>query len=129
MQAFTLYSWNEIMAMIFSVVFGSAAYVAFVRQKKLENVTLSFIVTVLTINTFLVYLGSELLKLLNLGLYRNVALPLVALFGQYIMEYVHKKYPAILGGIFHKATNINLDKYDDNGEQDQTDNNDERDSS
>lgn len=103
MQDFTLYTWNEIVALIIAVVMGTGAYIGVIAKKKKEKITLWYIVSVFFTNLFLTSLASEALKLWNMGIYRSVVLPLVALLGQYIMDYIDRRYLKIFDAGLSKA--------------------------
>lgn len=116
MQDFTLYTWNEIVALIIAVVMGTGAYIGVIAKKKKEKITLWYIVSVFFINLFLTSVASEALKIWNLGIYRSVVLPLVALFGQYIMDYIDRRYLKIFDAGLHKA---GLDLDEDNTDEEE----------
>lgn len=124
MDSFTLYTWNEAVALVTSVAFGTGAYIAFVKQRQIKKVNLTFILTVIGINTFFTYVASEILKVTSWGVYRNIVLPIVAFSGQYLMDWFDKKYLKIFDAGFEKVTGKKLE----NDGTDENNYNEERDS-
>lgn len=112
MDNITLYSVNEVVALVTAVAIGTGAYVGFVVLKKQQKLSISFIIWVLLINLFVTYLASELLKILKWGEYRALALPVVAYIGQYLMEWFDKRYLKIFDSGIKKA-GLDLNKNSD----------------
>lgn len=103
MQNITLYSWNEIIALVTSVIMGTGAYLGFIVLKKQQKVSTKFIFWVFVINLFVTYIVSELLKVMKWGEYRTLVLPLVAYAGQYFMEWFDRRYLKIFDSGLKKA--------------------------
>lgn len=129
MQNIYTYNWNEAIALIMSVLIGTAAYIGFVVGiKKQQKVSVVFIFSVLFINLFITYVFSEALKVFKWGEYRSLTLPLVAYAGLYLMEWVDKRYLKIfdagakkIGLNLENDTEENLTEtptdYEENNEQ------------
>ncbi|AZB01299.1 hypothetical protein EG359_17495 [Chryseobacterium joostei] len=86
------YNISEILAVIFSVLIGSGAYISFVYIKNKQNISASYIIAVLLINLCLTYVASELLKAFNWSQWRSPSLPMVAFAGQYLTDWLDKRY-------------------------------------
>ena len=117
MDNITLYSVNEVIALVTSVLIGTGAYIGFVVLKKQQKLSFSFIFYVLLINLFVTYLASELLKILKWGEYRTLALPVMAYIGQYVMEWFDKRYLKIFDSGIKKA-GLDINNKDDEQEED-----------
>lgn len=110
MESFTMYTWNEFMALLMSVIFGSGAYISFVNQKKIEKVNLTFIITVLFLSIFAAHLVSEWLKLTTWGeQYRNIIIPLISFFGYQLIERTVKELPGLFKIVVKKVTGEELE--------------------
>ena len=107
MEQLTAYTLKEILALIFSVLIGSGAYMGFVKLKKNQKLTVEYVVIVLMMNLFVTFVFSELLSLLKWGEYRAPALPIIAFSGQYILDWYGKRNSKIFDALAEKA-NINL---------------------
>lgn len=107
----TIYSTNEIIALVSAVAIGSGAYIGFVVLRKEQKLSIKFIFLVLTINLFVTYVASEILKIFKWGEYRSLSLPMVAFAGQYLMEWFDKRYLKIFDSAIKKTgLNINENK-------------------
>ena len=112
-----IYNLNEIIALVTSVFIGTGAYIGFVNLKKRNAIDIRFIVSVFFINLFVTLIVSEFLKSKNLGSIRAYTLPLVAYLGQYLLDWLDKRYLKIFDGGFKKGTGIDLNKNkEDNNE-------------
>lgn len=117
---------NEIVALITSVVIGTGAYIGVVNLKKRDKINISFITSVLFINLFVTYVLSEFLKSKNVGEIRAYSLPLVAFGGQYLIDWIDRRYLKIFDA---GAKKMGLDINKDNNETNETnENNENRDS-
>lgn len=105
-----IYNLNEIIALVTSVFIGTGAYIGFVNLKKRNAINMRFIVSVFFINLFVTLTVSEFLKSRNLGSIRAYTLPLVAYLGQYLLDWLDKRYLKIFDGGFKKGTGIDLNK-------------------
>lgn len=113
MEQLTAYTIKEILALIFSVLIGSGAYVGFVKLKKKQKLTLQYIVIVLLINLFVTNFFSELFFIFKWGEYRAAFLPVIAFSGQYILDWYASRYPKIFDALLGKA-NINIKDNNEN---------------
>lgn len=86
------YNISEILAVIFSVLIGSGAYISFVYIKNKQKISAAYVVAVLLINLCLTYVASELLKAFNWSQWRSPSLPMVAFAGQYLTDWLDKRY-------------------------------------
>lgn len=86
------YNISEILAVIFSVLIGSGAYISFVYIKNKQKISASYIIAVLLINLCLTYVASELLKAFDWSQWRSPSLPMVAFAGQYLTDWLDKRY-------------------------------------
>lgn len=126
MQQITVYNINEITALITAVLIGTGGYIGFVVVRKKKEINFKFIFWVLMINLFVTYLFSELLKVMNWGVYRTLVLPLVAYAGQYLIDWFDKRYLKIFDAGASKAgLNIN-NNTDENHEPQEINDNQER---
>lgn len=115
MEHLTTYNIKEIAALVFSVLIGSGAYVGFVALKRQQNLSVKYVVLVILINLFVTYVGSEILKIFNWGMYRAPALPMVAFGGQYLTDWFDKRYLKIFDSASKKA-GLNLKESEDEKE-------------
>lgn len=85
--------YYEYLAILFSVLIGTACYIGFVAGwKERVKITWKKGISVFAINLFLTNQASGLLNYYDKGQLRSLILPFVALLGIYIMEYVDKNY-------------------------------------
>lgn len=92
MENINTYNISEYLALVFSVLIGSGAYISFVYIKNKQKISAAYIIAVLLINLFLTYAASELLKVLNWSEWRSPSLPIVAFAGQYLTDWFDKRY-------------------------------------
>ena len=116
MQKIIVYDINEIFALIIAVIMGTGAYIGFMVLKKQKKVSISFIIIVLFINTLVTYVASGILKKTSMGEYRTIVLPIIAYLGQYVMEWVDKRFLKLFDA-GAKKMGLNLDNTDDELEQ------------
>lgn len=83
---------KELIALLISVTMGTGAYIGFQIIKKQQKISMVFIFCIITINVFVTYVASEILKTLKMGEYRSLTLPVVAYIGQYLMEWFDKRH-------------------------------------
>lgn len=86
------YNISEYLALIFSVLIGSGAYISFVYIKNKQKISVSYIVAVLIINLCITYVASGLLKVLNWSEWRTPSLPMVAFAAQNLTDWLDKNY-------------------------------------
>lgn len=116
MQNIQLYNFTELLALVISVLIGTGAYLGFVVLKKNQRANGKFIFWVLIINLFVTYLFSEALKIFKWGEYRTLILPLVAYAGQYLMDWLDKRYLRIFDAGAGKI-GLNINKDNNNNEE------------
>ena len=125
MENITPYNISEFLAILFSVLIGSGAYISFVYIKNKVKVSLPYVVAVVLINFCLTYVASGLLKVSNWGKWSAPALTMVAFAGQYIADWIDKRYLKIFDTASKKAGfNLNNEK-DDKDENNNTTKEDE----
>lgn len=115
MEQISSYNISELIALILSVLIGSGAYISFVYIKNKLKVSFRYVVAVVLINLCLTYIASGFLKVLNWGKWSAPALTLVAFAGQYIADWIDKRYLKILDSASKKAGfNLNDKNNEDN---------------
>ena len=127
MQDFTLYTINELIALLAAVIIGSGAYMTFVARKKKEEINLLFIISVFLMNALMTWMVVELLRLNDWGKFRGIGSLFSSFFGQYFFDYVEKRYLKIGDSVLKKTTRIEIEEdneiinenyHDDGGEED-----------
>lgn len=103
MENLTTYNLSEYLALIFSVLIGSGAFISFVYIKNKQKISVAYIVAVLLINLCITFIASGLLKLLGWGEWRSPVLPLVAFAGQYLTDWFHKRHSNIFDSAAKRA--------------------------
>lgn len=111
MQNIITYNINEIIALVTAVLIGTGAYIGFMILKKKRDLSFAFVASVLIINLFVTHIFSEVLKATKMGEYRTIVLPAIAYLGQYLMEWVDKRYLKIFDA-GAKKVGLNLDTTD-----------------
>ena len=115
MENISSYNISEFFALLFSVLIGSGAYISFVYIKNKVKVSLRYVVAVVLINLCLTYIASGFLKVLDWGKWSAPALTMVAFAGQYIADWIDKRYLKIFDTASKKAGfNLNNDKDENN---------------
>ncbi|WP_312394763.1 hypothetical protein [Chryseobacterium sp.] len=92
MENITTYNISEYLALVFSVLIGSGAYISFVYIKNKQKISAAYVIAVLLINLCLTYVASGILKVLNWSEWRSPSLPIVAFAGQYLTDWFDKRY-------------------------------------
>ncbi|MHA7822481.1 hypothetical protein ACVVIH_06935 [Chryseobacterium arthrosphaerae] len=110
------YNISEILAVILSVLIGSGAYVSFVYIKNKQKISVAYVVAVLLINLCLTYVASELLKAFKWSEWRNPSLPMVAFAGQYLTDWLDKRYLKIFDTAAKRA-GIKIDDQDESNDK------------
>lgn len=123
MQNTLVYDINEIFALVIAVIMGTGAYIGFMVLKKQKKISISFVLVVIFINLFVTYIASGILKKTSMGEYRTILLPVIAYLGQYVMEWVDKRFLKIFDA-GAKKLGLNLDTTEEPEENtpDETDN-------
>ncbi|WP_284460770.1 hypothetical protein [Chryseobacterium sp.] len=124
MENTTAYNISEYLALIFSVLIGSGAYISFVYIKNKQKISAAYIIAVLLINLCLTYVASELLKALNWNEWRSPSLPVVAFAGQYLTDWFDKRYLKIFDTASKRA-GINIEENKDESNNKTSENEDQ----
>ncbi|MCE4064365.1 hypothetical protein LXM63_04610 [Chryseobacterium gleum] len=111
------YNISEIIALVMSVLIGSGAYISFVYIKNKQKISVAYVMSVLLINLCLTYVASELLKAFNWSEWRNPSLPMVAFAGQYLTDWMDKRYLKIFDTAAKRA-GIKIDDKDESNNKD-----------
>ena len=118
MENITPYNIYEWIALIASIIVGSSAYMFFIAEKKHKHLRRSFVMMVLLVNTIFTWIASEILRYKGWGEMRGIVLIAVSFTGQWIVEYIDKRYLKIGDVAVKKVTGIDLNK---NNEYEQED--------
>ena len=111
------YNLSEYIALLFSVLIGSGAFISFVYKENLRKISIAYIVAVLLINLCLTYIADGVLRNLNWGEWRTPILPFVAFAGQYLADWFHKRNPKLFDFAAKKAgVDLNNNQNDSNNE-------------
>ena len=117
MENITPYSIYEWTALIASIIVGSSAYIFFIAEKKNQHLRRRFVIMVLLVNTTLTWIASEILRYYGWGELRGIVLVSVAFTGQWIVEYINKRYLKLGDAALKKVTGIDLNKNNDYEQQ------------
>ena len=110
MENITPYSFYEWIALVASIIVGSSAYVFFIAEKKNQHLRSRFVIMVLLVNTSLTWIASEILRHYGWGELRGIILVSVAFTGQWIVEYINKRYLKLGDAALKKVTGIDFNK-------------------
>jgi uncharacterized membrane protein YeaQ/YmgE (transglycosylase-associated protein family) len=110
MENITPYNIYEWIALIASIIVGSSAYIFFVAEKKNQHLRFRFVIMVLLVNTIFTWIASEILRYKGWGELRGIVLVLVAFTGQWIVEYIDKRYLKLGDAAIKKVTGIDINK-------------------
>ena len=128
MENITPYSIYEWIALVASIIVGSSAYIFFIAEKKNQHLRRRFVIMVLLVNTTLTWIASEILRYYGWGELRGIVLVSVAFTGQWIVEYINKRYLKLGDAALKKVTGIDLNKNNDYEQQKEYSENPEEDS-
>ncbi|MDO5509546.1 MAG: hypothetical protein Q4F57_02510 [Weeksellaceae bacterium] len=103
MQLHSTYDFPQLVALIASTLIGTSAYLGFLIVKKKQKVSLAFMWWTFMINLFIAYVFSEVLRKFQWGEVRTIVLPIVAYLGQYLTDWVDRRYPALFDAGARKA--------------------------
>ena len=117
MENITPYSIYEWIALVASIIVGSSAYIFFIAEKKNQHLRRRFVIMVLLVNTTLTWIASEILRYYGWGELRGIVLVSVAFTGQWIVEYINKRYLKLGDAALKKVTGIDLNKNNDYEQQ------------
>ena len=113
MENITPYNIYEWIALVASIIVGSSAYIFFIAEKKHQHLRRRFVMMVLLVNTVFTWIASEILRYYGWGELRGIVLVSVAFSGQWIVEYINKRYLKLGDAALKKVTGIDLNKNND----------------
>ena len=119
MENITQYNIYEWIALIASIIVGSSAYMFFIAEKKNKHLRFRYVVMVLLVNTILTWIASEILRFKGWGEARGIVLISVAFTGQWIVDYIDKRYLKLGDAAIKKVTGIDLNKNNEYEQQDE----------
>lgn len=118
MENITPYNIYEWIALIASIIVGSSAYMFFIAEKKNQHLRTRYVMMVLLVNTIFTWIASEILRHRGWGEVRGIVLIAVAFTGQWIVDYIDKRYLKIGDAAIKKVTGVDINK---NNEYEQED--------
>ena len=127
MENITPYNIYEWIALIASIIVGSSAYMFFIAEKKNQHLIFRYVMMVLLVNTIFTWIASEILRYKGWGELRGIVLVIVAFSGQWIVDYIDRRYLKLGDAAIKKVTGIDLDnnneyeqqkEYNENPEED-----------
>ena len=110
MENITPYSFYEWTALVASIIVGSSAYMFFIAEKKNQHLRRRYVIMVLLVNTNLTWIASEILRYYGWGEMRGIVLIAVAFTGQWIVDYIDKRYLKLGDVALKKVTGIDFNK-------------------
>ena len=117
MENLTPYSIYEWTALVASIIVGSSAYMFFIAEKKNQHLRARYVTMVLLVNTTLTWIASEILRYYGWGEIRGIVLVSVAFTGQWIVDYINKRYLKLGDAALKKVTGIDLNKNNEHEQQ------------
>ena len=119
MENITPYNIYEWIALIASIIVGSSAYMFFIAEKKNQHLRTRYVMMVLLVNTIFTWIASEILRHKGWGEMRGIVLIAVAFTGQWIVDYIDRRYLKLGDAAVKKVTGIDLNKDKEYGEQEE----------
>ena len=119
MENITPYNIYEWIALIASIIVGSSAYMFFIAEKKNQHLRTRYVLMVLLVNTIFTWIASEILRYKGWGEVRGIVLIAVAFTGQWIVDYIDKRYLKLGDAAVKKVTGIDLNKDKEYGEEEE----------
>ena len=110
MENITPYNIYEWIALVASIIVGSSAYIFFIAEKKHQHLRRRFVMMVLLVNTVFTWIASEILRYYGWGELRGIVLIAVAFTGQWIVDYIDKRYLKLGDAAIKKVTGVDLNK-------------------
>ena len=110
MENITPYSFYEWTALVASIIVGSSAYMFFIAEKKNQHLRTRYVIMVLLVNTIFTWIASEILRYYGWGEMRGIVLVAVAFTGQWIVDYIDKRYLKLGDAALKKVTGIDFNK-------------------
>ena len=122
MENITPYSIYEWTALVASIIVGSSAYMFFMAEKKNQHLKPRYVTMVLLVNTTLTWIASEILRYYGWGEIRGIVLVSVAFTGQWIVDYINKRYLKLGDAALKKVTGIDLNKNNEHEQEEDYEN-------
>ena len=119
MENITPYNIYEWIALITSIIVGSSAYMFFIAEKKNQHIRIRYAIMVLLVNTIFTWIASEILRHRGWGEVRGIVLIAVAFTGQWIVDYIDKRYLKLGDAAVKKVTGIDLNKNNEYEQQEE----------
>ena len=119
MENITPYNIYEWIALIASIIVGSSAYMFFIAEKKNQHLRTRYVMMVLLVNTIFTWIASEILRHKGWGEVRGIVLIAVAFTGQWIVDYIDRRYLKLGDAAVKKITGIDLNKNKEYEEQEE----------
>ena len=116
MTPYNIYEW---IALIASIIVGSSAYMFFIAEKKNQHLRFRYVMMVILVNATLTWIASEILRYYGWGELRGIILVSVAFTGQWIVEYINKRYLKLGDAALKKVTGIDLNKNNKHEQQEE----------
>lgn len=110
MENITPYSFYEWTALVASIIVGSCAYMFFIAENKNQHLRRRYVIMVLLVNTNITWIASEILRYYGWGEMRGIVLVAVAFTGQWIVDYINKRYLKLGDVALKKVTGIDFNK-------------------
>ena len=114
MTPYNIYEW---IALIASIIVGSSAYMFFIAEKKNQHLRFRYVMMVILVNATLTWIASEILRYYGWGELRGIILVSVAFSGQWIVDYIDKRYLKLGDAAIKKVTGVDLNKNNDYEQQ------------
>ena len=122
MENITSYNIYEWIALVASIIVGSSAYMFFIAEKKNQHLRFRYVVMVLLVNTIFTWIASEILRYKGWGEMRGIVLIAVAFTGQWIVDYVDKRYLKLGDAAIKKVTGVDLNKNNEHEQEEDYEN-------
>ena len=119
MENITPYNIYEWIALIASIIVGSSAYMFFIAEKKNQHLRSRYVIMVLLVNTIFTWIASEILRYKGWGEMRSIVLIAVAFTGQWIVDYIDKRYLKLGDAAIKKVTGVDLNKINEYEQQEE----------
>ena len=122
MENMTPYNIYEWIALVASIIVGSSAYMSFMAEKKNQHLRTRYVIMVLLVNTIFTWIASEILRYKGWGEMRGIVLIAVAFTGQWIVDYVDKRYLKLGDAAIKKVTGVDLNKNNEHEQEEDYEN-------
>ena len=91
-------------------------------EKKNQHLKPRYVTMVLLVNTTLTWIASEILRYYGWGEIRGIVLVSVAFTGQWIVDYINKRYLKLGDAALKKVTGIDLNKNNEHEQEEDYEN-------